>query len=233
MIDNNQVANYYDKYVKTQLIKGTNERHLILVDVLSQLGLKTNSNIFEIGAGIGIVTKLISKKVKKGKIHTLDISKESIQKNKEINNTVSNITYHAIPVQEFKQDIEFDFVSLFDVMEHIPVEYHNSVFETIANHTHQNSKIIINIPTAEFLEWAHINDKENLQVIDQPLKIHELLVKAYDFDFIPEFFKTYSIWRKDDYQLIILRKKSAWMPEKVNISKNKFKSWAATFLKSF
>lgn len=233
MIDNNQVANYYDKYVKTQMLKGTNERHLILVDVLKQLGLNSNSNIFEIGSGIGLVTKLISKVVKYGQIHTLDISSESINKNKEINSASTNIKYYSIPIQEFNQKIDFDYVSLFDVMEHIPVEYHKSVFKTISKHTHKKSKIVINIPTAEFLEWAHVHDKENLQVIDQPLKIHELLFNAYESGFIPEFFKTYSIWRKDDYQLIVLRKKNEWFPEKVNISKSKFKSWATTFLKSF
>ncbi|MEJ7683509.1 MAG: methyltransferase domain-containing protein [Segetibacter sp.] len=73
-----EISKYYDDFVSKQATSSLNERIFFLFRRIRKAGLKTHSNILELGCGIGAFSFLLSKVVKQGTIEAVDISAESI-----------------------------------------------------------------------------------------------------------------------------------------------------------
>lgn len=208
---NSEIQKWYNTYSTKQVNIGTNLRHYSIFNSLTKAGLKRNHNVLEIGCGIGTLTKLIAKYVKKGSLVATDISDESIEiAKKRISNTKNNIELLVSDMTTFSHSKKFDFVVLPDVLEHIPIEQHNNLFKIIAAHTHDNSIILINIPHPKALDYLRIHSPEKLQVIDQSISAKQLMDTAYLHDFELINYKSYSIFNKEnDYALITYKKNTA------------------------
>ncbi|PCJ89765.1 MAG: methyltransferase type 12 [Flavobacteriales bacterium] len=210
-----EIEEFYDEFVEPQKAMKINLRHLLLFDKLIQLGLNTKSNVLEFGCGIGTVTKLITEIVKSGEIISTDLSPISIEVAKE-RTQKNNVTFLAQNITEFTSlDIKFDFILLFDILEHIPIELHKSVFDILSKQAMDNTIIFINIPNPVALEYEQKNNPEVLQIIDQPLYADKLIANAYKAGLVLDNFITYDIWRKSDYQMIFFKKKYMFKPETI------------------
>src|SRR4051812_40708124 len=73
-----EVSKYYDDFVPGQAAIAVNERIFSLFQRIKKEGLKTNSNILELGCGVGAFTFLLSTVVKKGTVEAIDISPQSV-----------------------------------------------------------------------------------------------------------------------------------------------------------
>ena len=219
------VAIFYDRFNTVDLQKiGVNIRHRTILKNLIKSGLKNNANVLEIGCGIGTVTQLISKYLSHGKIVAVDISPESIETAKQLNKSLNNIEFLVSDMSNFHHRTKFDFVVLPDVLEHIPVENHKTLFKTIREHIHIDSTIFINIPNPPYLRWVHKNRPELLQIIDQPLSTQELLNNVYPNDLYLHSLNVYSLaFEEGDYQLIIL-KPNKELGKVTKISKSKLRA---------
>ena len=206
----NEVEKFYDDYVSNQKLYSFNERHYFLYHKMITYGLNPNSSVLELGCGIGIITSLINKKVKYGKIVTCDISEKSIEVSKK-NNISDNIEFFVSDILDFKYDnFIFDYITFFDVLEHIPEENHEQIFKNIANNMSNSSKLLINIPTAEGINYFRKNKPEILQVIDQPLKMYKLLHHLSLAGLRLENFELLSLWAERDYQFMVIVKEQEY-----------------------
>ena len=198
-----EVSKFYDDYVEKQVSKGYNERHLVLNDYLMNEGIHGDSSILELGCGVGTITSLIKKTVSKGKMVCVDISEKSIEQSKSINYQ-KNIEFIVSDLLSFKYDkFSFNFITLFDVLEHVPVEQHFSIFQNITNYMDENSKLIIHVPTKEIIKYNEKNCPELMQIIDQPLAESELISSATKAGLRLTEFKFTNIWEHYDYQLFV------------------------------
>jgi hypothetical protein len=97
-----------------------------------------------------------------------------------------------------------------DVLEHIPVEQHPSLFEKINRHSHADSVVFIHIPAPRFLEYNIRQEPDKLQIIDQPLDTSDLLAAWRDNGFFLEKMETYPIFYEEkDYQYFILKRNAS------------------------
>ncbi|WP_228446549.1 hypothetical protein [Chryseobacterium sp. 3008163] len=71
-----------------------------------------------------------------------------------------------------------------------------------------NTKIVINIPNPEFINYLTENDPSSLQIIDQPIPLRTILTNAETNGLQILNFDTYSIWVEHDYQFIVIQKKT-------------------------
>jgi len=207
MEEKDKVVSFYDQFADKQEKTGINSRHLSILDKLVSAGLSSHHRVLEIGCGIGTVSHLIAKKVVKGSVLAVDISPESIQKAKEIWKGQENLHFEVSDMQGFeKPQQQFDFFVFPDVLEHIPVEQHFAIFETIKRHSHRSSVIFIHIPAPRFLEWMIKNEPAKLQVIDQPLDSGQLVNTVTDNGFYLDKMETYSVfYQEKDYQYFVFR----------------------------
>lgn len=202
-----EVKAYYDNY---QFRFKHNVRHYIVINKLVDAGLKKTDKVLEIGCGNGAVTKLIAEKVKKGSVTGLDISSVSITAANINLKHCSNANFIACNVSDFDSSEKFNVVVLSDVLEHIPIEYHDELFKKLKDLLSDDGFIFINIPEPAFLEWVALNEPEKLQVIDQPLHSDELILKAYKNGLYLKTLMSYSIYKEQsDSQYVVFVKKDA------------------------
>ena len=207
MATKEEVKEYYDKFKEQQHKLGINVRHRTILKNLKKAGLQRNSNVLEIGCGIGTVSNLILKYITDGSFVGLDISSESIEMAKQFNSFHKKAEFLVDDMSDFNHSIKFDFVVFPDVLEHIPVEQHDNIFKTIAGLTSKDATVLINIPEPNHLNWIRKEHPEKLQIIDQSLSMQDLLNNCY-----PHGFKVYSInpyqlyYNFPDYLSIVLKK---------------------------
>jgi trans-aconitate 2-methyltransferase len=210
-----QVKEYYDTFKEHQKKLGINVRHRTIFKNLKNAGLKPNSNVLEIGCGIGTVSHLILKQIPEGSFVGLDISSESIKMAKQFNAFHKKAEFMVNDMSNFTHQTKFDFVVFPDVLEHIPVEQHAHIFETISKLTTPEAVVLINIPEPYTLDWHRRNTPEALQIIDQSLSMKDLCNNSYPHGFYMYSMTPYGLQYDHEEYLSILLKKN-FVREKVS-----------------
>lgn len=207
-MDNEEIKGFYDKFVKAQQDSGINDRIYGLYIRLKQAGLHTDSNVLELGCGVGTMTFLISKTVKNGQVESVDISTQSIAFcNQKIK--AANINFVSGDVVNHRPSCKkIDFITLFDILEHIPMEKHAELFKNLSSICDADTKILINIPNPEYLQYDIEHHPETLQIIDQPLPLNFILQHLNNYNLNLTYFEPYSIWVENDYHFMMATKKT-------------------------
>ncbi len=201
-------SQFYDEFINYQIDTGINDRIFNLYRRICRIGISKNTNILEIGCGIGSLTYLLSRKIKKGVIEAVDISSKSIEYAKE-NITQPNVHFYASDILNYQpRHSGFNFVLLFDVLEHIKEEEHTLLFQKIAGWTHPNTALLINLPNPYYTLFDQKNQPQVLQEIDQPVFIDKLAAHLSGAFWDIEYLETYSVWVKNDYQFLKIKKKA-------------------------
>ena len=231
-----EVKKYYDDYITEQYKIGVNDRIFMLYERLVSLGLSSESDVIELGCGIGAITHLIRKKVTVGQIESVDISGESIEFAKgKIKN--SNVKFYEADITEYSPVIKnADFVTLFDVIEHIPIDLHEKLFLNVAKMLKENSWLLVNIPSPASIEWDSVNAQETLQIIDQPIPLDLVVKNCTNAGLEIVKFENYSIWVENDYNFFLIRKKSDFKNRTLSltpIQKVKRKAWRTKIKKLY
>ena len=216
-----ETQEFYDEFMNVQLHAGLHERHCLMHLKLYKLGLQEDSNLLEIGAGVGMITSQLIKTVKTGTIVVNDISPEQIAKNKHLNKA-ANLKFHVGDIFDLDENMKFDYITLFDVLEHIPIEQHDELFKMMTSLLSENGMIVINIPNPGYLEYMIEHEPESLQIIDQPLPADGILKHAYTHGLVLEQFENLTIWQKKDYQFFAFTLKKEWKPINVKNKHNIF-----------
>ncbi|MBS1637163.1 MAG: class I SAM-dependent methyltransferase [Bacteroidetes bacterium] len=210
MATKEQVEQYYDTFKEHQKQLGINIRHRTIFKNLKKAGLKPDSNVLEIGCGIGTVSHLILKYIPQGSFVGIDISPQSIDMAKKFNSFHKKAEFIVNDMSRFTHKTKFDFIVFPDVLEHIPVEQHANIFKTISELSTPKATVIINIPEPNYLNWVRENSPEKLQIIDQSLSMQDLLNHTYPYGFKLYSMNPYSLhFNVNDYLSIILKKDMA------------------------
>ena len=202
------IAHFYDEFSKKQVRTGANERLISLYKRLQKLGLKSNSKILELGCGVGIFTGLLAKNKSAGIIEAVDLSGKSVAiAEKELQNK-KNIQFSVADVVTYQpKNSDFDFITLMDVIEHIPLDQHDALFGNLAQICTDKTRIAINIPNPQYIDYTRINHPETLQVIDQEVYLFPLMQHFEKHQLELVFFEKYGIWEVEDYHFMVVRKK--------------------------
>lgn len=221
-----KIAKFYDGFSKYQKRTGANLRVQTIFKNLDKILTNSKFNVLEIGCGVGILTNFISKKVKNGKVIATDISPQGIEEAKILNLSNKNASFFVTDMSDFKSPIIFDVVVLADVLEHIPIQDHDRLFNTILSHSHEKTIVAINIPSPYYIEWISKFTPNELQVIDQSLYTNVFLNSIYKNDFYLFNLTTYSLsFINGDYQWMLF-KRTENIDNFKKISKNKQRIYA-------
>jgi cyclopropane fatty-acyl-phospholipid synthase-like methyltransferase len=197
---------FYDSYVPRQIREGINIRHISIINNCIRFGLKPGHRVLEIGCGVGTVSSLLGDYLTEGSLLAVDISEESIAAAKE-NFHRPNITFEVLDLTNSKFDDTFDFVVMPDVLEHIPIDLHNSLFNNLNEVTNKDSTVLIHIPNPHYVSWFLEHRPELAQEIEQSLHVDLLAKNFYSNQFYLHHLENYSLWFKpEDYQIIVLKK---------------------------
>lgn len=199
------VSEFYDKWVPEQVNKGVNLRHRKIFSLLKREGLRRGDRVLEIGCGIGAVTGLIARYLRDGNIVAVDISPKSISEAQRRLRQFGNIDFRVSDMTDFKPDGKFDAVLLPDVLEHIPMDQHRSLFQLIRECLRETGFVLIHIPNPHYLDWLRRSRPELLQVVDQSLHTDALLRDVYASNLYLHKLGSHCIFSSvPDYQAMVL-----------------------------
>ena len=200
-----EVSEFYDEYVAEQANTGINDRIYGVYERLIGLGLNAHSSVLELGCGIGMMTSLLKRKINQGKIHAIDLSEASIAYGRE-HIATPNITFSTQDITAFETTLKSpDFITLIDVLEHIPLELHASLFKRISQVMGLNSQFVINLPNPDYIAHDIALEADTLQVIDQPVPFASLIQQLDDAGLELMTYEKYGLWHHDEYQWFVLR----------------------------
>ena len=210
------IRSWYNDFAGNQLKTGVNLRHYKIVNKAIQAGLKKHHRVLEVGCGIGTLTGLLQRYLKKGSIVATDISDESIRIARMRIPGSDKINLIVSDMQNFSYPGLFDFVLLPDVIEHIPIEQHKALFGTLARHMHSKSVLLINLPHPAALDYYRANKPELLQVVDQSISAPEIVQSLHASHLFLTQYSCHSVFSNEtdyvwlqavkDNQLIITNK---------------------------
>ena len=217
-MDSQKVADFYDEFSAKQQKLAFNERHFLMIEKLLNEGMGNNSSVLELGCGIGVITKLISTFNQKGEIISVDISKKNIEiARKNVQN--KNVSFLCEDVTKLNLNQKFDFICLFDVLEHIPSELIEDLLLKLTELCNKNTAVIINIPTAEFIQHIQKHSPNELQIIDNPISTLKLIQLFSNNNFELQKFEKYDLFNAEEsrYMMFKINKEFTIKPHKIDV----------------
>jgi len=217
-METERVSAFYDSYVREQAATGINDRIYGVYERLLKLGMNESSSVLELGCGIGMMTSLLKRTISQGTIHAIDLSEASIAYAKDQIAT-PNLTFSTQDITAFETALKPpDFITLIDVLEHIPLEKHAALFERIAGVMGPNTRFVINLPNPDYIAHDIALEADSLQVIDQPVPFAPLIQQLDDANLELMQYEKYGIWHHDEYQWFVLRLKRPFKEETIDSS---------------
>ena len=178
-----EIKAFYDNYIDN-LDKFTTRHEAVLhtFDIM----VSKEFNVLDIGCGTGITTKHLAGLAKS--VIGVDLSPVLIEHAIK-NNSKPNSQYFAADIVEWDWPSKFDFISMVDVFEHIPLERIPTFMNTLKKFSYDNTQIYLNIPTGDVIRYLKKNYPESLQIVDVP---HDDVLDCFKtIDFYPTYFKVY------------------------------------------
>jgi len=194
---------FYNDFLESRMIeyriKG-NERIDKALETISKYTTE-GCNVFDAGCGIGLASEQVSKIIgDNGKIWACDLSDKNIwYANKTIQK--KNITFFEADLINDQQEIlntipknTIDVIYLVDVIEHIPIDAHEIVFNIFKKLLNGESYIILTYPSPQFQKYLKENKQEELQIIDQIIELDHILEIAKKYDLSIQHYSLEKVW---------------------------------------
>lgn len=201
-----EVRSYYNDFLQKRMLAYRlygNDR----IDLAARFFLENiaeDSTIVDIGCGIGIATEIMAKKASRGRVIGLDISDRNIwYATKTV--SIPNTTFHCIDIIKNASRIReisgspVDIFTLCDVMEHIPDTDRTTLLQSLAEIGSPNVKILVTIPSEFYQGWLSIDNREELQIVDNTITAQMLDGEARAAGFVLTYFRLVDVWHKVQY----------------------------------
>ena len=118
------------------------------------------------------------------------------------------------------QNSDFDFITLMDVIEHIPLDQHEQLFENLSQICTDTTQIALNIPSPQYIGYVKKHRPETLQVIDQEVHLFPLMQHLEKNNLELVYFEKYGIWEEEDYHFMVIRKKRDFVLKHLSDQRN-------------
>ncbi|MBM7661585.1 2-polyprenyl-3-methyl-5-hydroxy-6-metoxy-1,4-benzoquinol methylase [Bacillus mesophilus] len=160
--------NNFLSYLKTDRER-ENPRHIRLKKRLSDI-IKEEHTVLDLGCGIGITSEFI-KSLGVKEVIGVDLSPELIKYAQE---TVNNVEFIVGDITMTQLNKKFDIITLCDVIEHIPRDKYQLLFNNISKHLKEDGQVYISIPDPDYLDYVRLKSPKSLQVIDNSITLNEI-----------------------------------------------------------
>lgn len=178
---------FYDGYLdKLKTVNNRHERVFISFNKLIPTGIR----VLDVGCGTGITSKYLAEGNRM--VTAVDLSPKLIEYAKEHNNH-GRIQYIVSDITTWFESKEekYDAIVLVDVLEHILKKRMRCLFESIEKLSHKDTKIYVNIPTADILRFLQEHKPETRQIVDNPIETGNILKMFFDIGFVPIYMQLY------------------------------------------
>jgi cyclopropane fatty-acyl-phospholipid synthase-like methyltransferase len=218
-METSEIKSFYDDFLESKMLKyriqgnpridRATERILQFVD--------SDSNVLDVGCGIGIVPERIAATLEEGHVWGFDISERNIWYARETVNS-PNVSFFVGDVVEGQKQIQehlaapIDVIALVDVIEHIPRDRHSDLFQFFESITSEQSSVVLTYPSPQHQKHLIENDPEELQIIDQVIELDELRETAQKAGFSLCHYSLETVWKRNQYIHCVFQTDSSLSP---------------------
>jgi len=213
-MDNSEIKSFYDEFLETKMLDYRVHGNLRIEKATERIldFVCQGDVVVDVGCGIGITTESISKRA--DHVWAFDISERNIWYAQE---TVeeSNTTFFSADVLENRKRIKdripsnVDVVTLVDVIEHIPQESHEEMFEFFKSILGNKSFVILTYPSPQYQRYLKEHNPSKLQIIDQVIELRDLVRVARSAGLSLRHYSLETVWKPNQYIHCVLQTDSS------------------------
>lgn len=219
MTTSTEVKQFYDNFTDTRMLQYKlygNPRIEQAVQLITGY-LTPDSNILDLGCGIGIVPEQVAAKLQQGKILACDLSENNINYARKTVKSDKIEFFNVNVVENFeaihhKLTFPIDLVTMVDVIEHLPPDSYDELFNNLSQVTSDRAKLILTYPSPEYQIYLQKNEPEELQIIDEVIELNSLMQFTLKYGFNLEYFTYTDVWKKNQYIHCVFSKERPCIP---------------------
>lgn len=214
-----EIKSFYDDFLESKMLEYRvrgNPRIDRATDRILEF-VDPNSNVLDVGCGIGIVPERVAMTLEEGHVWAFDISERNIWYAKETVDS-PNVSFFVGNAVEGRQKIKdrltapINVVTLVDVIEHIPKDQHSDLFRFFNSITSERAFIVLTYPSPQYQKHLIDNNSDELQIIDQVIGFDELRETARKAGFSLRHYSLETIWKRNQYVHCVLQSDDSLAP---------------------
>jgi SAM-dependent methyltransferase len=174
-----------------------NPRHEQLRLVVERvLGRRRNLRILDVGCGAGVMAGHLTSY---GSVDGLDLSESAVALARVL---VPNGQFYAGRPEELGLAGPYDVITLFDVLEHVPLDERRPFLQMLNDRLADAGILIVSTPRGEFTRWLLGHRPELAQAIEVEVHFADLLADATDLGLQLAYYEAYEIDFPGQYQAV-------------------------------
>ncbi len=205
---NEEVIRFYNRFAD-QLIfqRGIGHARYRFIDKVAGEMIKAQHSVLDLGCGIGTTSAILSAYCRE--VVAVDFAPRLL----EIAEKRENITYYCCDIADIHFGRTFDFVCLFDVLEHIETALVPRVFGTIAEHMADTTSLLVLIPYGKYLDHKRVYHPETTQIIDNSVSLNDLNRWALQHSLEVMHYQVLTLFHACDYTYVQMRRDTSYDPQ--------------------
>jgi SAM-dependent methyltransferase len=205
---NEAARNFYNHFAERLIFqRGINHARYQFVDELAHRMIKPHHSVLDLGCGIGTTSVIISAYCKE--VVAVDFAARLL----EIADKRENIRYDCCDIAHINFERTFDFICLFDVLEHIETTEVPDVFKAIIKHMSAETNLLVIIPYWKYLDYKKIHYPETIQIIDNSISLRDLILWAQHYSLEIMHYKVLTLFHASDYTYIQMKQDTSYAPK--------------------
>lgn len=214
-----QIADFYDGFLDRRMVgyRLRGNRRLQLANRFVRTHIRRDSNVLDVGCGIGITAEAVARRARRGRLWAFDLSARNVDYARR---TVRapNIEWMVLDVLQSPERLA-DWVSspvnaivVIDVLEHIALPDHSRFMESLLAVAADDVVILLTFPSATYQQHLRAHNPEELQPVDEDITAAHLerLGHAHELHLVS--WNSVDVWLTDQYVHAVLRRRPGLVP---------------------
>lgn len=171
--------------------------------------VREDSQVLEIGCGVGLVAEQIARVASRGFVSACDISDDAVAITRG-RVKAANVQFRALDVGARFEDVKswlhvpVDLVVMVDVVEHLPLQSHGKFFQELSTVMKPESSLVLTFPSPHYQRHLRAHRPGELQIIDEIIELPHLHDIAVKNGFVITHFSLEDVWLPKQYAHCIL-----------------------------
>jgi len=209
--DSDAVRAFYNQFSVERSVQYAKNSNLRIDKAVARILplVREDSQVLEIGCGTGLVTEQIARIATSGCVWACDISDEAVALARA-RCKAANVQFRAVDAAIRFADLSawltkaIDLVVMVDVLEHLPLNLHKTLFRNLASVTSPEASVVLTFPSADYQRYLRQQHPEELQIIDEIIELPHLHEVAVANGFAIKHFSLENVWLPNQYAHCVL-----------------------------
>ncbi len=125
-----------------------------------------------------------------GRVSAIDFSEPAIELGREL---LPDVHFQVGTADDLPEGEIFDVITLFDVLEHIPLKDRAAVFAQLDTRLAAKGQLILSAPHPRLTAWMHDKAPELAQAVEESVELRDVLELAAQHDLELASYETYDL----------------------------------------